>query len=72
MVEVVGLLEAEERAIIDRLLATTKKLDKAWSRIRSIEQDIDKTRVGMAKLVLEGPQRREPVALVTVQKMEPQ
>ena len=64
---VVCQLEAEEKAQEARLLATTEELEMARSRIRSMEEDIEKARTEMAKLVIEGPQQSEPVAPVTLQ-----
>ena len=67
MAGVVCHIEAEERAHVDRLLATTEELEKARSRIRSMEQEMEKTREEAAKLVIEGPKQLEPVAPVSVQ-----
>ena len=60
-------IEAEERAQADQLLATTEELEKARSRIRSMEQDVEKARVEAAKMVIEGPKQPEPMAPVSVQ-----
>ena len=60
-------IEAEERATADRLLATTEELEKARSKLQSMEQAIEEAITEMAKLVIEGPKQSEPVALVTVQ-----
>ena len=64
---VVCHIEAKERAHVDRLLATTKELEKARSRIRCMEQEMEKVREEAAKLIIEGPKQSEPVALVSVQ-----
>ena len=63
-------MEAEERAQADWLLATTEELEKAWSRIWSMEQEMEKIREEAAELVIEGPKQLEPVAPVSVQNNE--
>ena len=60
-------MEAEEKAQMDRLLATTGELETARSRIRSLEQDLDLATEELAKMALTGPQQQEPVAPVNVQ-----
>ena len=66
MVGVVCHIEAKEKAHVDRLLATTEELEKAQSRIRSMEQEMQKTREEEAKLVLEGLKQLESVAPMSV------
>ena len=67
---VVHYMEAEERAQLDRLLATTGELEKARSRIRSLEQELEIATEELAKMVITGPQEQEPVAPVHVQNNE--
>ena len=67
---VVHYMEAEEKAQVDRLLATTGELEKARSRIRSLEQELEIAKEELAKMVITGPQEQEPVAPVHVQNNE--
>ena len=60
-------MEEEERAQADRLLATTEELEKARSRIRCLEQDLETAKDQLAKMVVTRPQQLEPVAPVSVQ-----
>ena len=63
-------MEAEERAQLDRLLATTGELEKAWSRIQNLEQELEIATEESAKMVVIGPQQPKSVALVNVQNNE--
>ena len=49
VVGVVSQIEAEERAQWDQLFATTKELEKARSRIQSMEEEVEKAKVYAAK-----------------------
>ena len=53
--EVMCQIEAEERAQWDRLFATTEELEKARSRIRSMEEEIAQAKANAAKLVIAEP-----------------
>ena len=64
MAWVVRQIEAEERAQGDPLLATTEELEKAWSRIWSMEEEIAHAKDSATKLVIAEPVRPEPVAPV--------
>ena len=68
--EIVGVvhhMEAEERAQSNRLLATTGALEKARSRIRRLEQELD---IATEELVITGPQQPEPMDPVNIQNNE--
>ena len=65
MARVVCHIEAEERAHVDRLLATTEELEKARSRIWSMEQEREKAREEVAKPVIKGPKQPEPMVPVS-------
>ena len=41
----VSQIEAEEKVQGDQLFATTEELEKAWSRIRSMEEEVEKAKV---------------------------
>ena len=63
-------MEAEEKAQMERFLATTGELVTARSRIQSLEQDLKIATKELAKMALTGPQQQEPVAPVNVQNNE--
>jgi hypothetical protein len=65
---VVGCIEVEERAQTERLLVTTDELETARSRIRCLEQDLDRITGDMAKMALTATQIQAPVTPVDVQK----
>ena len=67
---VFGYIEAEERAQTERLLVTTDELETARSRIRCLEQDLDRVTTNMAKVALTTTQIQAPVTLVNVQNNE--
>ena len=67
---VVGYIEAEERAQNERLLVTTAELETARSRIRCLEQDLDRVTTDMAKMALTTTQIQAPVTPVSVQNKE--
>ena len=62
----VGYIEAEERAHNERLLVTTEELETARSRIRCLEQDLERVTRNMAQLALT-TQIQVPVTPVSVQ-----
>mgnify|MGYP000258748082 CR=1 FL=1 len=55
MAGVVSQIEAKERAQQDRLFATTEELEKARSRIRSMEEEVEKAKADAAQQVNSGP-----------------
>ena len=69
MARVVCHIEAEERAHVDRLLATTEELEKARSRIWCLEQELEAAKDELVRMVVTRPQQLEPVALVNVQNI---
>ena len=63
----VSRIEEEEKAQWDRWLATTEELEKAWARIGSLEEDLEKAKANAVREVLTGPTISEPVAPVNLQ-----
>ena len=49
MASVVSQIEAKERAQQDRLVTTTEELEKAQSRIRSMEEEVEKAKANVAR-----------------------
>ena len=63
-------METEEKAQMDRLLVTTSKLETAWSRIRSLEQDLEMATEELAKMALIGREIQAPVTPVNVENKD--
>ena len=68
---VVHFIEAKEKAQMDRFLVTIGELETAWSRIQSLEQDLDLAIEELAKMVLTGPQIQAPVTPVNYKIKKP-
>ena len=67
MAGVVSRIEEEEKAQWDWFFATTEELEKARTRIGSLEEDLDKAKADATREVLTGPTISEPMALVNLQ-----
>ena len=63
----VSRIEEEERAQWDQLFTTTEELEKARTRIGSLEEDLEKAKADTTKEVLTGPTISKPVAPVNLQ-----